>query len=401
MNSPTPRADGRPVVIALWIEMTPYHVYALRRMHAEAPDIRFINVFTHSLFDNSMPWAIELPEGVEILFDERNRIPQGSFFHRRMFGMLRFLKETIAAHRPDFVLLGGHADACRMMLIPWLRRRGIPIVHWTDSNVFGLVTGSTIRDIVRVAYLRTVLSRMDAFMPMGMCGRAYYHVLGGRPKPMFLRPYEPDYGMLSAPGPEAGADADADPRAGPRRNIVYSGRLVPWKKVDTLVEAFVQVAAELPDWDLTIAGGGPERARLERMVPDELRSRVRFTGFLQMEEVRAIYRRSHVLVHPSADEPWALVINEAVAAGLPVVVSYVTGAANELVRHRINGYVVAPGSTTDLAQALRYVCSGDRWRAMSARCAEVLRDWREAADPVLAIRAAVEHFRSARSTRNH
>lgn len=383
----------RPVVVALWIEMTPYHVHALERIAREAADVRFVNIFTHSVHDNSMPWDIEVPAGVEVLFDERNRLRQGQFLHRRLPGLLRFVKGAILRNKPDFVLMGGHNDACRLMLVPWLRRRKIPIVHWSDSNVFGLVTGSAIRDLMRIAYLRAILSRMDGFMPMGMCGRAYYHLLAGGAKPMFLRPYEPDYGRLDACAGGGDSDGDGSPRrTATRKQIVYSGRLVPCKRVDVLIKAFNRIADEMPDWNLVIAGGGPERGRLEAMVEAHLRGRVRFTGFLQMEDVREIYRQSHVLVHPSADEPWALVINEAVAAGLPVIVSYVTGAANELVKHRINGFVVAPGSVVDLEQGLRHVCEGDRWREMSRESRRILADWRKSADPVGGIRSAIEHF---------
>ena len=63
-----------PTVVALWYELTPYHAHALTRIHRELGDVRMVNVFTHSVTENSMPWQISLPEGLEVRFNERDRL---------------------------------------------------------------------------------------------------------------------------------------------------------------------------------------------------------------------------------------------------------------------------------------------------------------------------------------
>jgi len=104
-------------------------------------------------------------------------------------------------------------------------------------------------------------------------------------------------------------------------------------------------------------------------------------------------------VHPSAHEPWGLIINEAVASGMPVIATNVTGAAIDLVCDRVNGLLVRPGSVDELAEAM-LAASDDGMRAQLAkRAPSVLSDWIASADPVDGFRRAVKHFTTARASR--
>src|SRR5690606_26573335 len=125
-----------------------------------------------------------------------------------------------------------------------------------------------------------------------------------------------------------------------RRYFLYSGRLAPVKRVDTLLDAFIQIAAERPDWDLLIVGGGPLEASLKARVPEQLRDRVAWTGFIgDPDELAAVYACADVFILPSSYEPWAVVVCEAAAAGLPILASEVVGAAGELCRNGVNGWL--------------------------------------------------------------
>jgi glycosyltransferase involved in cell wall biosynthesis len=385
--------DPRPCVVMLWYELTPYQVHALRRIQRELDHVRWVHVFTHAISSSSMPWQMQAPPGVELLFDERNKVPNETFIHRRFLGMFRFLKSTIDASCPLFVLTAGHEDISRWMLIPYLKAKGVPYVLWSDSNVYGLTRGRRIKDALRRAYLRIMIRGFDAYMPMGTCGRAYYRMLGARDKPMFIRPYEPDYALIARRDPDAeqALIERLGLKAG-RKRFLYSGRLIAVKRVDVLIAGFSAVADLMPDWDLVIAGGGHLEVGLRQAVPERLRDRVKFTGFMQMSDVRCCYRVCDVLVHPSEFEPWALVINEAVAAGMAVIATYVTGAAVELVRHNVNGMLVTPGSQEELERAMLACGDAQRLARLRAGSTKALEEWKLAGDPVDGLRAAVDYF---------
>jgi glycosyltransferase involved in cell wall biosynthesis len=230
-------------------------------------------------------------------------------------------------------------------------------------------------------------------MPMGTCGRAYFRSYLDHNLPEFLFPYEPDYASLSnIDDREVAAFREKHNLPPDRKRLLYCGRLVPIKRVDVLLEAFSRVALARPDWDVVIAGDGPLRKTLEASLNETVRPRVNWLGFLQFHETVLVYHACDVLVHPSEYEPWALVINEAIACELPVIATSVVGAAVELIRHRENGLIVSPRSVEAMTDALWEITKTDRYLEMKAGCAPMLDLWRRAADPVEGVRESLRHF---------
>jgi glycosyltransferase involved in cell wall biosynthesis len=219
------------------------------------------------------------------------------------------------------------------------------------------------------------MSRIAATMPSGTCGRAYYrtHVLGDLPE--FLLPLEPDYDAIQGvPRHPASDFASNHGFQAHRRRFLYSGRLAPVKRVDVTIDAFASIAKDVPNWDLVIAGTVPLLEQLESRVPDELRERVRFLGLLQQDELRCCTLSCDALVHASAWEPWGLVINEAVASGLAVIATNVTGAAADLVRDNVNGMLVPADSVESMAVAMRTMATGDTCARLRANLSRILSD---------------------------
>jgi glycosyltransferase involved in cell wall biosynthesis len=137
--------------------------------------------------------------------------------------------------------------------------------------------------------------------------------------------------------------------------FLVMSRLVREKNVNRIMEAYqiyVERTQRAP-WPLVICGEGPERRSLERVVfQKNLGELVIFLGFRRYEELPTIYQRAGALVHLSVVEPWGLVVNEAMAAGLPVIVSSRCGCCAELIRHGVNGYIVDPLDVRSVASIL-------------------------------------------------
>jgi len=109
-------------------------------------------------------------------------------------------------------------------------------------------------------------------------------------------------------------------------HFLFVGRLIPLKNVETALRAWQQIRQE--DDTLTIVGSGPLREQLELVVSQlELSGVICFLGYLEGPALVSQYARAHTLVLPSTKEVWGLVVNEALAAGLHVVVSDVAGVA--------------------------------------------------------------------------
>ena len=164
---------------------------------------------------------------------------------------------------------------------------------------------------------------------------------------------------------------------------------MPQKRVDLLLDAFAAIAAERPDWDLLIAGDGVLGDELRQRVPQVLRSRVVWTGFLEQEDLKSAYHASDVLVLPSDYEAWAVVVQEAMAAGLVVVSSDVAGASFDLIEDGISGRIFASGQCNELQQALLQVTAAEDIEGLKLRSRAALDTWRSRTDPVAEIRRAL------------
>jgi glycosyltransferase involved in cell wall biosynthesis len=153
--------------------------------------------------------------------------------------------------------------------------------------------------------------------------------------------------------------------------FLYVGRLDPEKGVETLLEAFRDVPGEL-----VLVGAGSDEDRLARLAP----ARVQFEGAKDRDELVRYYARADVFVLPSRSEPWGMVLNEAAAAGLPLVATEETGAAHDLIEHGVNGFRVRAGDEHALADALRRLADDAAFRlAAGRRSRELVRPYTPAA----------------------
>lgn len=381
----------RPDFAIISDEPTPYRMHVLRRIVAELPEARLHSLFTHSSL--SMPWKLERQSEANAVFFPDTGMAINQHIGRVSVPLFRRIRDYLTRHRVRLIMLLGYNDLTRVMLIHWARRVSLPLLVTSDSNVFSEGRLGYVKRTVKRAFVQWVVGRASGLMPMGVCGRAFYRLYNDHNLPEFLFPYEPDYAIFETRDAEhERAFARRYSLKAGRKRLLYSGRFVSVKRVDLLIAAFARIAAHRPEWDLVLAGDGPLRPELESRVPAGLRDRVTWTGFLQVKDTACCYRQCDVLVHPSEYEPWALVINEAIASGLAVVASNVVGAAVELIRHGTNGLLVQPRSVESLTDALLRITTPGAAEAMRAQAPAILKQWRTAADPVDGVRQALKYF---------
>jgi glycosyltransferase involved in cell wall biosynthesis len=153
-----------------------------------------------------------------------------------------------------------------------------------------------------------------------------------------------------------------------RAVILFASKMQPHKRAADLLEAYAQLS---PDAYLVFAGDGEERTNLERRARDLTLDSIRFIGFRNQSELPSLYDLCDVFVLPSEHEPWGLVVNEAMNAGKPVIVSDRVGAGPDLVEDGINGAVFSTRDTASLADCLRRLIDSPEHRAaMGARALE-------------------------------
>jgi glycosyltransferase involved in cell wall biosynthesis len=128
---------------------------------------------------------------------------------------------------------------------------------------------------------------------------------------------------------------------------------------------------------LVLIGDGPLKLELTQLIDElSLNECVLLPGFKQYEELPAYYGLSGAFIHSSKTEPWGLVVNEAMASGLPVIVSERCGCASDLVENGCNGFTFNPYDIDELAGLMLKVASDDCNReAMGQASREIISSW--------------------------
>ncbi len=139
-------------------------------------------------------------------------------------------------------------------------------------------------------------------------------------------------------------------------------RFVPKKNLLNLLAAYAQYCQQVGEraWHLVLCGDGQLRPQIEQQIKDDgLGDRVHLPGFLQQDRLIPYYAHASCFIHASRQDQWGLVVNEAMAAGLPVLVSHHCGCYEDLVIDGVNGFGFAPEDTHALAALMVKMSSAE------------------------------------------
>jgi glycosyltransferase involved in cell wall biosynthesis len=138
--------------------------------------------------------------------------------------------------------------------------------------------------------------------------------------------------------------------------FLYVGRLIRLKGLRELLQAWASYCSrETSPGTLLLVGDGPERALLETMIRERKLTGVVFAGGVPYDQIAGYFAVADVLVMPTLEDNWSLVVPEAMACGLPILCSRYNGCWPELVREGENGWVFDPCEERSFADALRRV----------------------------------------------
>lgn len=264
------------------------------------------------------------------------------------------LFRVVNAFRPTVVNLTGYYDPAQLALLAYCKLRGIRTVLSNESTAADHDRRGW-RERLKGALVR----QFDGFLCFGTPSARYLLALGARPDQILTdRAAVVNDAVLRERFDRARADADRTraERGFSPKNFAYVGRFSPEKNLPRLLAAFAaarQQARRGPEWGLLLLGDGPQRAELAGLAQRLGLDSVHFLPGVSWREVPAVLALTDALVLPSLSEPWGLVVNEAMACGLPVVVSERCGCAEDLVAGGENGFTFPPESETRLAERLR------------------------------------------------
>ena len=252
---------------------------------------------------------------------------------------------------PHVIICGGYNYAASWEALLWARRHGVAFVLWSESNRQDARRGRPWVEFLKTYFLR----HCDRFVVPGRASFEYLRSLGAPEASILTAPDAVDNSLFATQAESSRAHAtEFREKLGlPSRFILFVGRLVPEKGIFDLLEAYAKLESDLrSEVGLVFAGDGISKEELVQQAKRISPGAICFPGFAQREDLAGLYALAETLVLPTHSDPWGLVVNEAMACGLPIVVSSVAGCSADLVGDGWNGYVVPPRDSEKLSVAI-------------------------------------------------
>jgi glycosyltransferase involved in cell wall biosynthesis len=259
----------------------------------------------------------------------------------RWFVLSRGAGRALRELHPDVVVAGGWNQPAFWRARQVARSTDVPLVAWVESTTADQRSRSRGLERAREAFVRSA----SAFLVPGSAAEKFVAQLDVPADRIVVARNAIDLARFRNAAAAARARRDELRR---ERGIagccyLYAGRLAPEKGLAVLLGAFAQVGGQL-----LLAGVGPEEDRLRADAPPGSR----FLGWVSRDELPEWYAAADVFVLPSVSEPWGMVLNEAAAAGLPLISTEQTGAAHDLIEDGVNGFRVPAGDEPALVNAM-------------------------------------------------
>jgi len=252
---------------------------------------------------------------------------------------------------PDAILCGGYNYIASWQALRWSRRNRKPFLVWVESTASDQRRGHSFVESLKQRFLH----RASGFVVPGESSFEYVKSYGISPETIFTAPNAVDVELFSKQAAITRQDAVARRVALglPARYFLFAGRLVREKGVFDLLDAYGRLSAELRSAvGLVYVGDGMARTELQQGATAIVPGTVLFPGFAHREELASYYALSDMLVFPTHSDPWGLVVNEAMACGLPVIASSAAGCTADLVKNGSNGRVMQAENVEQLVSAM-------------------------------------------------
>lgn len=337
--------------------ISPYRIPVFNAL-ARNPEIDLYVVFLAETDPSMRQWHVyknEIQFHYEVLYSKRYRVGQ----HNLLIN--RGLKNVLRQVNPDVVLCGGYNYIASWQALHWTRRRQIPFLVWMESTQQDHRKGHWIVERVKKKFLQ----QCNGVVVPGKSSFQYAATFGVASNTIFIAPNAVNNDLFCKGADAARANCASIQQAKqlPSRFFLYVGRVVREKGVFDLVEAYGKLDPKLrQDLALVLVGDGPDRLELMRMASRIIPGSIQFRGFAQREELPSYYGLAETFVFPTHSDPWGLVVNEALASGLPVIASNAAGCVADLMEDGGNGRVILPHDPERLAAAIVEIAQDESLR---------------------------------------
>jgi glycosyltransferase involved in cell wall biosynthesis len=351
--------------------ISPYRIPLFNAL-AQNPDVDLHVIFLGDTDPKLRQWQVykqEINFSYQVLPSWRKRI--GKYNALLNFGIQKALDQSA----PEVVLCGGYSYIASWQALRWARRNRVRFLLWSESNLQDMRRRYRFVEFLKKQFLK----RSDGFVVPGRSALEYLRAQGIGESRISIAPNAVDNDLFAKAAESARRNALALRRelALPDRYFLFVGRLVREKGIFELISAYSNLSEQLRrEIGFVFVGDGEARQELQSFGSSISPGNVRFVGFVQREQLGAYYGLAAALVLPTYTDTWGMVVNEAMACGLPVIVSRAAGCAADLVHENRNGLLVTTRDLHSLETAIatlaqrRHLCE-----AMGACSAQYIQSY--------------------------
>jgi 1,2-diacylglycerol 3-alpha-glucosyltransferase len=357
-------------IVLIWTNLGPYHlarVAATQRLGRERGwEVGALELAGRA---KTYPWIVQEQAG-----SPTTLFPEMAVEEVPSWISVRRAWEFFNGMQPDALAVCGYDSPVMLAALAWSKKHKKITILMSDSKADDQPRRSW-KELLK----RRLVRCYDAGLVAGSPHIEYAISLGMPPQRIFC-----GYDVVDNDGFAQGAAAARKREAQWRQRLnlpnpyfLTVSRLIKKKNLFRLIEAYKKYRSLscFPPWDLVICGSGP----LEKPLKDSAAGlpAIHFAGFKQIDELKAYYGLAGVGILASSHfEQWGLVVNEAMAAGLPVLVSRACGCARDLVQEGVNGFSFDPHDLEGLAGLMTEMSSGEvDLQALGEASRRLIADW--------------------------
>lgn len=270
----------------------------------------------------------------------------------------------------DVVIIGGCADITCQLAYYQSKFLNIPVILWSEANECAV---SNLGKIFS-PFTKYIIKKADAIINPGILAKMYSIKNGANDKKIFLAPNTINNQQYFEKSDlfRNNKEFFKEKNDLKRLIIIFVGQIIDRKGIQYLISSFEKLVEIQKDISLIIVGDGERKAEIQSYCSKNNIQNVHFTGWVDEEKKIRLYSISDIFVLPTLSDLAPLVLNEAMACSLPIIITSKTGNAPDFVKNGENGYIVEPKDVDQLTDAISRIILENSDNHMGKRSREII-----------------------------
>lgn len=288
--------------------------------------------------DRNVQWLNKKSKTFKAIFLESYKIKEENAL---AFSVIKYLN-----NKYDFIIVGTHSNYTALLAMLYMKIKGIKYIFNCDGGVF-FDNESNWKYLLKKFFV----SNAEFYLSTGKHTNKWLTYYGASEKKIFVYPFASFFEKYIEKRVPTNADKNFFKGQLNIKNkymIISIGRFIDLKGFDVLIKS----AEDLKNIDVVIyiIGGNKPKESWIKIIREKNLTNVKFLDFQDMEHLKLWYKAADVFVLPTRQDSWGLVVNEAMANGLPVITTDKCNAGLELIEDKINGYIIPINNSKKLAE---------------------------------------------------